>query len=211
MICLYLEVGKTIPLLPSKQNGLKNKIRRNVMQKIYRLVNFFGFNPSIFFGFVSLAGAFLTFAMKHSNRSLWTTSEVIIVILVILMSGFFFWIAWIITKFQSIERKYKDVFALNFPKNKLERAIQQPTVNLVLQQLSISFRNACTEKDQILGTLPYRNSLRTKEETMKTIVSLRSAESLVVYRKKQFWEAHTLARKTGMWTLKKSGDYLELK
>ncbi|MFH0804223.1 MAG: hypothetical protein V1896_01325 [Candidatus Zambryskibacteria bacterium] len=108
--------------------------------------------------------------------------------------------------------KYEKIFGLPFPYRPEEKRIHQPLVNSVLKILSESFHTACNEKEFLLKSLPGTRSLTEGREFVNESLSrLEGLENDIKKRKETFWFTHAVARKAGMYTLKKSGDYLQLK
>ncbi len=80
-----------------------------------------------------------------------------------------------------------------------------------LKNLAENFHDACKLKNDIVGSFKIRTGLATIEETQKLLGELNCAENTVTKMKKKFWDAHAIAKKAGFWTMKKTGDYLQLK
>lgn len=131
--------------------------------------------------------------------------------LVFISGTILFSLGGVYSDLKSISKKYEETFGLEFPINAQERMVQQPAINAILQSRANAFRECCDKKSVLLRSLPPSDSTASIEETQPVLLSLKQIEGEIRDRKESFWQAHSLARRAGMWTLKKHGDYLRLK
>jgi hypothetical protein len=212
MLYSISESGQNNPTVTVKNKRFENKKRRNKMlQKLYRFADFVSSGASIFFGLIALASAVVATILENTFNYHWPLSHLMSIALLFVLAGFMFWLARLDYKFNSIRRAYTKTFGFEFPVNRTERGIQQPAINLQLKRLAAIFNSACAYKDHLIGTLPDRNSTEKIEWVQTRLTEVKMAENTIIRDKKIFWEAHAIARKAGMWTLKKSGEYLLLK